>query len=141
MEYGLLALVYSVVGLVVPPSVVVHGWLIPVVLVGYMTNIRGLTQHGITDVHDPFLASHSIEAHPVVAFCLLYENYHLEHHLFPDVPSYHLRALHRLIWGRLPRAVTGRSYLMFLARFFRATLRRDETPIGLTTQPDVDACR
>jgi hypothetical protein len=70
--------------------------------------------------------------HPVVAFCLLNENYHLEHHLFPEVPSYHLRELHELLWPRLPRAVTGQSYVGFLLRFLRATWRLDETPIGLT---------
>jgi fatty acid desaturase len=66
-----------------------------------------------------------------VGFFLLHENYHLEHHLFPEVPSYHLPRLHRLIWLRLPRVVSGRSYLGFLARFLRATPRLDETPIGL----------
>jgi hypothetical protein len=47
------------------------------------------------------------------------------------VPSYHLPELHRLLWPRLPRAVTGRSYLAFLVRFLRATWTLDETPIGL----------
>jgi fatty acid desaturase len=70
---------------------------------------------------------------PVVAFLLLNENYHLEHHLFPEVHSYHLPKLHQLIWRRLPRAVSGSSYLAFLAAFLKATPRMDETPIGLVT--------
>ena len=68
---------------------------------------------------------------PLIAFFLLNENYHLEHHLFPEIPSYHLPRLHQLIWPKLPRAVSGHSYLAFLATFFRATPRMDETPIGL----------
>jgi fatty acid desaturase len=133
-EYLFIASVAGACALTVPGTVLLHGWLVPALLVGFMVNARGFTQHGMTDVADPFLASRSIRANPVVAFCLLYENYHLEHHLFPEVPSYHLPALHRLIWPRLPRAVTGRSYVAFLLHFLRATLTLDETPIGLRVQ-------
>jgi fatty acid desaturase len=131
-EYGVLALIYTAVALTVPGDVLLWAWFVPVVMVGYMTNIRGFTQHGITDASDPFIASRTMKPHPLVAFCLLNENYHLEHHLFPEVPSYHLKELHELIWPRLPRAVTGTSYAGFLVRFLRATLALDETPIGLT---------
>jgi fatty acid desaturase len=130
-EYLFLAGLAAAAALTVPGWVLLHGWFLPAVLVGYMTNVRGFAQHGITDADDPFLASRSTRPHPVVAFCLLYENYHLEHHFFPEVPSYHLPALHRLIWPRLPRAVTGTSYLAFLARFLRAARTLDGTPIGL----------
>jgi fatty acid desaturase len=130
-EYAILAAVYALALAVIPFSLLAAAWLVPLLLVAVMVQVRGFTQHGITDAHDPFLASRSIEAHPVVAFLLLNENYHLEHHLFPEVPSYHLPALHRAIWDRLPRAVSGTSYLGFLGRFLRATLTLDETPIGL----------
>jgi fatty acid desaturase len=133
VEYGVLALIYTAVALTVPGDVLLLVWFIPVVLVGCMTNIRGFTQHGITDASDPFIASRTMKPHPLIAFCLLNENYHLEHHLFPEVPSYHLKELHDLIWPRLPRAVTGTSYIAFLVRFLRATVALDETPIGLTT--------
>ena len=56
--------------------------------------------------------------------------------LFPEVPSYHLPRLHALAWARLPRAVSGRGYLQFLARFLRATARLEETPIGLETRTE-----
>jgi fatty acid desaturase len=67
-----------------------------------------------------------------VRFLVLNENYHLEHHLYPEIPSYHLHQLHLLLRDRFPRSVSGRSYSGFLARFLRATWRRDETPIGVT---------
>ncbi|HEY7310389.1 MAG TPA: fatty acid desaturase [Gemmataceae bacterium] len=132
VEYLLLAATAATAGWFVPGDVLLWGWFLPVVLVGYMTNLRGFTQHGITDEADPFLASRTMKPNPLVAFCLLNENYHLEHHLFPEVPSYHLRRLHETIWPRLPRAVVGRSYWAFLGRFLRATLTFDATPIGLT---------
>jgi fatty acid desaturase len=131
IEYVLLGLTAASVAWFAPGDVLLWGWGLPVVLVGYMTNIRGFTQHGIAEASDPFTASRTMTPHPLVALCLLNENYHLEHHLFPEVPSYHLRRLHDLIWPRLPRAVAGRSYGGFLLRFLRATLTLDRTPIGL----------
>jgi len=129
-EYLFLGLVYAVILNWLPFVTLARYWLVPLLVVGLMVAVRGLTQHGITDVTDPYLASRTLVAHPLVAFCLLNENYHLEHHLFPEVPSYRLARLHELIWPRLPYVVTGRSYLGFIACFLRATLKLDERPIG-----------
>jgi fatty acid desaturase len=131
IEYGLLLAIYSVLLRFVPGMILLVAWLIPLLIVGSMTAIRGFTQHGITDATDPYIASRTILPHPLIGFLLLNENYHLEHHLFPEVPSYHLPELHKLVWPQLPRAVSGRGYLRFLAKFLRATPRLDETPIGL----------
>jgi len=138
-EYAVLALFYAVLVWTVPGTVLVHAWLLPIIPAGLMVNVRSLAAHGITDAADPFLASRSIEANPVVAFFLRNENYHLEHHLFPEVPSYNLARVHRLVWHRMPRAVGGRSYLGFIARFVRASARMDDRPIGLTTPGAVAA--
>lgn len=130
-EYAILLAIYSVVLRVVPGTVLFVAWFVPLLIVGTLTAIRGFTQHGITDATDPYIASRTILPHPIVGFLLLHENYHLEHHLFPEVPSYHLPELHRLVWPRLPRAVSDRGYLRFLGKFLRATPRLDESPIGL----------
>lgn len=105
-------------------------WLMPLMITGHLTAIRGLAQHGLTDSHDPFLASRSMRISPLMAFLMVNENYHLEHHFFPEIPSYQLARAHRLLWPRLPRAVTGYSYAMFLLKFLVATLKLDEAPIG-----------
>src|SRR5262249_22939297 len=133
IEYTLLVAIYSVLLRTVSSRELLVVWFVPLLLVGALTAIRGFTQHGITEATDPYLASRTMLPGPIVSFFLLHENYHLEHHLFPEIPSYNLPALHRLIWHRLPRAVSGRSYLAFLAAFVRATPRLDETPIGLVT--------
>jgi len=88
----------------------------PLLLMGALTAIRGFTQHGITEASDPYLASRTMLPSPMVAFFLLNENYHLEHHLFPEVPSYHLPALHELIWPKLPRAVSAEAIWRFWRR-------------------------
>lgn len=131
-EYAVLLSVYFVAALFIPGKLLLYMWLIPLIITAHMTAIRGLTQHGITNAQDPFLASRSIQAQPLVAFLLLNENYHLEHHLFPEIPSYNLARVHQLIWSRLPHVVTGTSYLAFLFRFFLASLKMDDKPIGFT---------
>lgn len=131
VEYGILLTIYSVMLRFMPGTILFVAWFIPLLIVGSMVAIRGFTQHGITDATDPYIASRTILPHPLVGFLLLHENYHLEHHLFPEVPSYHLTELHKLVWPQLPRAVSGRGYLRFLAKFLRATPHLDETPIGI----------
>lgn len=130
-EYVVLAALWATAFWLVPTELLVWGWLAPLPLVALLTQIRGLTQHGLTDRHDALLSSRTVRPRPVVAFLLLNENYHLEHHLFPEVPSYHLPALHRAVWAHLPRACEDTSYLGFLGRFLRQSLTLDETPVGI----------
>jgi fatty acid desaturase len=131
-EYAIILPIYALTLLLLPGRVLFFAWFLPLVFTGWLTAIRGLSQHGVTQTRDPYLASRSINAGRVVRFFMLNENYHLEHHMFPEIPSYHLAEAHRLIAPRLPRTVMMNSYLGFLLRFFIQSLRMDETPIGLT---------
>ncbi len=131
-EYAALFTVYALAAVFIPGSTLLFLWFIPLVIAAHMTAVRGLTQHGITNAEDPFIASRSIRANSVVTFFLLNENYHLEHHLFPEIPSYNLKRVHELVWPRLPRVVTETSYLAFLFKFFLASLKMDDRPIGFT---------
>jgi len=137
VEYTVLLVIYSAILRTFPVRELFIVWFVPLVLMGMFTAIRGFTQHGITEASDPYLASRTMLPHPLIAFFLLNENYHLEHHLFPEIPSYHLTRLHEMIWPQLPRAVLGRSYLAFLAAFLRATPRMDETPIGVVNPGEI----
>src|SRR5262249_6907693 len=86
VPYSLLFVLYSLVFRLVPSVLLLVAWLIPLVIVGVFTAVRGFTQHGITDASDPYLASRTVLPNRVVGFFLLHENYHLEHLLFPEVP-------------------------------------------------------
>ena len=79
------------------------------------------------------LISPAVYPNRIITFFLLNENLHLEHHLFPEIPSYNLPTLNALIGDRLTRKVTGKSYLAFLGEFFKRTLNMDESPVGLTS--------
>ena len=133
LECSLIAAVLIPIFATVPIRVLLQVWLIPGVVVGYISAVRALAQHALTESDDPLLASRSVRSNRLVAFLLLNENFHLEHHLFPEVPSYNLPRLRELLCSRLPRRVEAPSYTRFLARFFARFLRGDESPMGLVT--------
>jgi fatty acid desaturase len=132
IEYAGMAIVWGLVFAAVPLPTLLQVWLIPGVLVGYISAVRALAQHALTHAEDPLLASRSVRSNPVVSFLLLNENYHLEHHLFPEVPSYNLPRLRSLLNTRLPHTVEARSYSRFLAGFVARFFRGDESPMGIT---------
>ena len=133
LECALITAVLTPVFVLIPIRILLEVWLIPGVIVGYISAVRALAQHALTESEDPLLASRTVRSNRIVAFLLLNENYHLEHHLFPEVPSYNLPRLHALLRSRLPRSVEAPSYTRFLAGFVARFLRGDESPMGLVT--------
>jgi fatty acid desaturase len=131
VEYGFMAIVWLAVFALVPMRVLLQVWLIPGVVVGYISAVRALAQHALTDAHDPLLASRSVRSNAIVSFLLLNENYHLEHHLFPEIPSYNLPRLRARLHARLPHTVEAASYSRFLAGFVARSFRGDESMLGL----------
>ncbi len=121
-----------------PFSALLTYWLGPAVVMMALTNIRGLASHALGDMEDIYLSSRTIRSNPLVRFLFLHENYHLEHHLFPQVPSYHLHRAHKLVWSRLPRALYSTSYREFLGGFFRSLFRLSLAPLG-EVKPDDDS--
>ncbi len=122
-EYAVILAVAATVITVVSKQSLLLFWLYPMLVLNVLTNVRGLASHALGDPENLYLSSRTVTCSPLVSRLLLRENYHLEHHLFPTMPSYHLPQAHRLIWHRLPEALYSASYLDFLRTFFRAALR------------------
>jgi fatty acid desaturase len=79
----------------IPRSVLVQGWLIPMLSINTMVNIRGMSQHTLLAAESDLIqGTRTILTNPVTRFFMCNENYHLEHHLYPAVPWYHLPLLH-----------------------------------------------
>jgi fatty acid desaturase len=129
IEYAAMMAIWIPVFLSIPMSLLLQLWLAPGVVVGYVSAVRALAQHALTPEDDPLMASRSVQSNRLVSFFLLNENYHLEHHLFPEVPSYNLPRLRGLLRARLPQTVEAKSYSRFLARFVGRSLRGDESPL------------
>ncbi|MFN8610951.1 MAG: fatty acid desaturase [Vulcanimicrobiota bacterium] len=108
----------------VPGRWLVHGWLIPMLFINTMVNIRGMSQHTLLEhANDEIQGTRSILTGPLVRFFMCNENYHLEHHLHPGVPWYGLPELHRQLEPELRRrgAPYIRSYTEFVKEFWRHT--------------------
>ena len=126
---GIFFLVYQYASL---ESILLY-WAYPLVVMSLLTNVRGLGSHALGDVENIYLSSRTIKGSWLIDILFLHENYHLEHHLFPRVPSYNLPKVHKLIWNRLPEALYAKSYLQFLLGFFQAAMRNDLKPLGAIT--------
>ncbi len=116
----------------VPHPAVVHAWLIPMLLINTMVNIRGMSQHTLLEEHhgDPVRGTRSILTNRVTAFFMCNENYHLEHHLYPGIPWYELPRVHAELRERLAQggAPFIPSYFAFVREFIAGSLRR--SPLG-----------
>ena len=116
-----------IVHLPLPHGLLWHGWLVPMVLINFMVNVRGMSQHTLLPLaNDEVRGTRSILTNRLVAFFMCNENYHLEHHLYPGVPWYHLPAVHGQLKVELVRrgARYIPSYFAFVREFVIHSWRR-----------------
>jgi fatty acid desaturase len=130
-----LAATALVIGLVaaspIPAAWILHGWLIPMLFINTMVNIRGMSQHTLLEhADDEVRGTRSILTVPLVRFFMCNENYHLEHHLYPGVPWHHLPKVHQALEGGLRErgAPYISSYASFVREFVAGSLKR--SPLG-----------
>ena len=69
----------------------------------------GLTQHtGLQEnIKDHRYSTRTVYLNPIFSFLYWHMEYHIEHHMFPTVPSYNLPKLHNLIKDQMPPAKKG----------------------------------
>jgi fatty acid desaturase len=125
-EVALLALlVAAAIASPLPGAALVHGWLLPMLVINTLVNVRGMSQHTLlTEPDHPVRGTRTILASPVVAFFMCNENFHLEHHLYPRVPWHNLPRLHARLRDQLlaARAPFIPSYFAFVKQFVAAQL-------------------
>lgn len=120
-EYTLIALILATVLLLFPLDTIIHLWVVPLLIAGQLSNVRGLAEHGLMSTGNPFIDTRTVLSNRFVSFMMCNLNYHLEHHLFPGIPWYNLPKVHHLLREEYEKAGASvyRSYTSFLIDFFK----------------------
>lgn len=86
------------IGLACGPWAVVRAFLVPVLLVfPVVFTLNRIGQHYWIDPADEAKGGTRVEGNVFWRWAFLWSNYHLEHHYYPGVPFYRLRALNRAL--------------------------------------------
>lgn len=115
----------------IPGLWILHAWVIPMLVINTIVNIRGMSQHTLLEAADDEVrGTRSILTGPIVRFFMCNENYHLEHHLYPGVPWHHLPQVHQALSDDLRKqgAPYISSYSSFVKEFVHGSLKR--SPLG-----------
>ncbi len=82
---------------------------LPAMYGGTFRHLFALSQHvGLAvNVNDHRLNTRTIILGPILSYLYLNMNYHLEHHLYPAVPYYHLPRLYKALAPQCPPAYQG----------------------------------
>ena len=59
------------------------------------------------NVKDHRLCVRTVKLNPIFSFLYWHMEYHLEHHMFPMVPSYNLKTLHEVVKDQMPKPKNG----------------------------------
>ncbi len=121
----------------IPTMLLVHGWLMPMVVINTIVNIRGMSQHTLLEHEkDEIRGTRTIVTNPITTFFMCNENFHLEHHLYPNIPWYNLPQVHQEMKEDLRKhgAPFISSYWEFVRDFIIASWQR--SPAGSVSYHD-----
>jgi fatty acid desaturase len=130
VEYALMFAIYTIVLAVVPFEAVLKFWIIPLLIAGQLSNVRGLAEHGLMSTGNEFIDTRTVISNPFVSLMMCNLNYHLEHHLFPGIPWYNLPKIHELLKEEFRAAGSSvyRSYMAFMWDFVLTTWKKRIVP-------------
>lgn len=136
LEVALLAAGAALAVAFAPGAVLLHAWVIPMLVINTLVNIRGMSQHTfLAESHHPVRGSRTILSNPVTRFFMCNENYHLEHHLYPRVPWYNLPELHRTLRAEL--LAQGAPFIPSYFSFVRGVVTGSLPRAAKHATPDV----
>ena len=97
-------------------DIVLHGWIVPLGVTFLIVNVRGWSEHMLTEPGNPMTHTRTITSNGAVSAAMLNLNYHVEHHLFPAVPWYNVPKIHPMLLDKYTKAGTPlyKSYGRFL---------------------------
>ena len=101
--------------LIIASSIYFQTWfpilflLLPFVYGTTLINIIHFIQHAglLNNAQDHRLTTRTVKLNPIFSFLCWNMEYHLEHHMFPMVPSYNLKKLHEVVKDQMPKPKNG----------------------------------
>lgn len=98
-------------------------WVVPLVsVVAFLIRLRGMSEHNGLSLKTEIQSSRTtVWSNPIMGYLVtpFYVNYHLEHHLYPQVPYFHLKLLHEELMKKelyKTEAAISRNYLSNLIK-------------------------
>ena len=88
-----------------------------------------MTQHGglKADTWDHRESTRTFYTNPFLGWlCYLNMQYHIEHHIFPQVPFYNLPKLHKIVKDQMPRP--NNSFFEALSEMIPAIIKQSKDP-------------
>ena len=69
----------------------------------------GIPQHAglLNNSKDHRLSTRTVKLNPIFSFLYWHMEYHIEHHMFPLIPSYNLKKLHEIVKDQMPPPKKG----------------------------------
>ena len=112
---------------------------LPAMYGGTFRHLFALSQHvGLAvNVNDHRLNTRTIILGPILSYLYLNMNYHLEHHLYPAVPYYHLPRLYKALAPQCPPAYQG--FLSVFIEMIPVLLKQRHQPDYHIVRPIPDA--
>jgi len=79
--------------------------LLPFIYGTTLRNMFDFVQHAAlaNDVYDHRLCVRTVKLNPIFSFLYWHMEYHIEHHMFPMVPSFNLKKLHKTVLNQMPK--------------------------------------
>jgi len=123
LEYGIIGALLGFALWLLPMDSFLKTWFFPWLVAAQITSFRGLPEHALTTGGNAFTATRTILSNRFVRFMSCNANYHLDHHLFPGIPWYHLPKVHALLKTEYEQAGSPvfRSYTEFYVDFIKAS--------------------
>lgn len=135
--------IYILIGILIVLGVDKLLWflVIPILLGRSAMILMGLIQHVEMAENSPSIidSTRSFKTNWIVSFLYMNMNYHVEHHLYPQVPFYALPALHEAIKDQLPSPDPGfwRTSLEVLSVVIRRSLNRNTKARSIRQAPNM----
>ena len=90
--------------------------------------IFGIIQHAglLNNSKDHRLSTRDVYLNPIFSFLYWHMEYHIEHHMFPLIPSHNLKKLHEIVKDQMPPANT--SFFNGLKEMIPAIIKQSKDP-------------